>query len=216
MNLARRAAPGFWAALSLPLFAVGARGGDAVERTRSPVLFVADGTTLVVRLDGQARRVRLEGVEEVDSGPWERRSRRLEATRFLRSLAADREVALEFGPGDRAAGRARVRRVDDGLWINREVVARGFGVPTASSEGEADLLRLAAEARSGRLGLWGEPPPPSTAAQSTGVSRPAGRRQSVRRAPGCSVAARQASAVADQQFWNAFSLMMASLPPPDV
>jgi endonuclease YncB( thermonuclease family) len=214
MNL-KNATPALGTVLTLLCFAA-ARGGEVVERARSPVLFVADGTTLVVRLDGQARRVRLEGVDEIHAGTWDAKSRRLEATRFLRSLVADRDMALEFGPGDREAGRARVRRIDDGLWVNREVVARGFGAPSASDfDGKDVFLNLAAEARSGRLGLWGEPTP-SAEASSTEEDRAADCRESARRRRARSIAARQSSAMADQQFWASFSSMMASLPPPDV
>jgi endonuclease YncB( thermonuclease family) len=216
MNLKFGTPTALWAVLTLPCVAPAARGGEVVERARSPVLFVADGTTLIVRLDGRPRRVRLEGVDEINSGTWDPKPRRLAATRFLRSLVADRDVALEFGPGDREAGRARVRREDDGLRVNREVVAQGFGVPSASDfEGKDEWLALAAEARSGRLGLWGEPPP-APEASSTEESRPVDRRESARRRHLRSIAARQCAAMDDQQFWYAFASMMATLPAPDV
>jgi micrococcal nuclease len=98
------------------------------------VLRVIDGDTLVLSIDGRPVNVRLIGVDTPEtvhpSKPVERFGR--EATRFLKDLVEGKSVRVEYEPG--AARLDRYSRTlaylyiePGGLFVNREIVARGYG-----------------------------------------------------------------------------------------
>jgi micrococcal nuclease len=124
---------------------------------------IVDGDTVVVRLDGRSTRIRLIGVDTPESvdprRPVERFGR--EATAFLKELVEGRSVRVEFEPGRSHRDRygrtlAYLYRQPDGLFVNLEIVARGFGhayvkYPFTS----IDEFRAAErQAREQRRGLW--------------------------------------------------------------
>jgi endonuclease YncB( thermonuclease family) len=122
------------------------------------VLHVADGDTIVVGARGRITKVRLLGVEAPETAHEE--ACRLLRVQFLKGLLDGQSVRLAYPPGatrDRQ-GRtpARVYRASDRLWINREMVARGYGraAPDAPTAAEAAFPQAEAAARGGRLGVW--------------------------------------------------------------
>lgn len=133
------------------------------ERGLATVVRVVDGDTLVVRVQGRDEKLRLIGVntpETVDPRrPVQCFGR--EASRRLGELVpAGTGVRLERDAELRDRyGRllAYVYRASDGLWLNRSLVADGYGntmsiAPNVTYEGE--LLRAEREARAAGRGLW--------------------------------------------------------------
>ena len=131
----------------------------------SPVLRVVDGDTVIVRLDGVATTVRLIGVDAPESvhprRPVEPFGR--ESATFLRELLKGRSVTLEWEPGtdfDRYGRTLAYLVRDDGLAVNRELVARGYAhaytrFPFRRME---DFRAAEREAREAGRGLWGVAP----------------------------------------------------------
>jgi endonuclease YncB( thermonuclease family) len=167
-----------------------APGAKAIGRLpMAKVLHVADGDTIVVAARGRITKVRLLGVEAPETAHAE--ACRLLRVQFLKGLLDGQSVRLAYPPGaarDRE-GRtpARVYRASDRLWINREMVARGYGsaAPADSTAAEAGFQEAEDSARAGRLGVWD----PATLWAAIGeVER---RAQAVRRQREQTVARRQ-------------------------
>jgi micrococcal nuclease len=128
---------------------------------------VVDGDTVVVRLDGQSVKVRLIGVDAPESvdprKPVERFAR--ESAAFLRQLVEGKRVRLAYEPAGARIDRygrtlAYLYRVDDDLFVNRELVARGYAFayvkyPFRFME---DFRAAERTAREKGLGLWGPDP----------------------------------------------------------
>ena len=156
-------------ALALLLTIGAPRPATALDGPRAPtyeVLRVVDGDTVVLRIDGRPTTVRLIGVDTPEtvhpSKPVERFG--VEASAFLHGLLDGRSARLEWEPGadyDRY-GRTLAYLVSepDGLAVNREVVARGYGhAYTLFPFGRMEDFRAAERgARDAGSGLWGPDP----------------------------------------------------------
>jgi endonuclease YncB( thermonuclease family) len=126
------------------------------------VVEVIDGDTLILQ-DG--REVRLVGIQapKLPLGrpgfpTWPLAP---EARQALGRLALDREVALGFG-GRRQDrhGRALAHlfRAEDGLWLQGEMLRRGFARVYTFADNRAlaaELYAIEREARAARRGIWG-------------------------------------------------------------
>jgi micrococcal nuclease len=134
----------------------GSSAGDVVVR-------VVDGDTVVVRVDGRDERVRLIGVDTPEtkhpSKPVECFG--AEASAFTSSLLPEgTEVRLERDVEARDQYDrllAYVHRADDGLFVNRELLARGYAAVLTVPPNVAhtdEFVALAAEARREGRGLW--------------------------------------------------------------
>src|SRR5690242_5395513 len=148
------------AALGGGTLLAGGRAGGGTQTGR--VERVVDGDTIVVRLGGSDERVRYIGMdtpEDVKPGtPVQCYA--LAAAAANRRLVAGREVRLV--PDAEARDRygrmlAYVYREPDGLFVNAELVRRGYArlltiPPNVAHEGE--LRRLARRARAAGRGLW--------------------------------------------------------------
>jgi micrococcal nuclease len=131
---------------------------------------VVDGDTVVIRLDGRSVKVRLIGVDTPETVDPRRPVQRFghEASDFLRRLVEGRTVRVEHEPaGVRQDRYGRellyLFREPDGLFVNREIVARGYGhALTKYPFRFADDFRAAErQAREQQLGLWGPNPAPT-------------------------------------------------------
>jgi endonuclease YncB( thermonuclease family) len=131
---------------------------------------VVDGDTVVVRLDGQQIKVRLIGVDAPESvdprKPVERFAR--ESAAFLRQLVEGKRVRLAYEPAGARVDKygrtlAYLYLEPGGVFVNREIVAKGFGhAYTAYPFQYIDDFRQAERtAREKGLGLWGPDPAPS-------------------------------------------------------
>ena len=151
------------AAIALAILAVG--GGKLVGATRSDaarVVRVVDGDTVVVRTGGHDERVRYIGVDTPESvkpgTPVQCFAKAASAAN--KRLVQGREVRLvrDAEARDRY-GRtlAYVYRSSDGLFVNAELVRRGYAKPMTIPPNVAhavELGRLAAAARREGRGLW--------------------------------------------------------------
>jgi micrococcal nuclease len=141
------------------------RGGDHPRATtfgRAQVLRVVDGDTIRVRLDGRTERVRYIGVDTPESvkpgTPVQCFAKRAAAANA--ALVAGRSVRLvgDVEQRDRY-GRllAYVYRASDGLFVNAELVRRGYAVTLTIPPNvahAAEFGRLARGARRAGRGLW--------------------------------------------------------------
>jgi micrococcal nuclease len=151
------------AAIALAILALG--GGKLVGATRSGaarVVRVVDGDTVVVRTGGHEERVRYIGVDTPESvkpgTPVQCFAKAASAAN--KRLIEGREVRLvrDAEARDRY-GRtlAYVYRSSDGLFVNAELVRRGYAKPLTIPPNVAhavELRRLAAAARREGRGLW--------------------------------------------------------------
>jgi micrococcal nuclease len=151
------------AAIAIAILALG--GGKLAGETRSDsarVVRVVDGDTVVVRTGGREERVRYIGVDTPESvkpgTPVQCFAQAASAAN--KRLVEGQEVRLV---GDAEArdryGRtlAYVYRSSDGLFVNAELVRRGYAKPLTIPPNVAhavELRRLAATARRQGRGLW--------------------------------------------------------------
>jgi micrococcal nuclease len=151
------------AAIAIAILALG--GGKLAGETRSDsarVVRVVDGDTVVVRTGGREERVRYIGVDTPESvkpgTPVQCFAKAASAAN--KRLVEGQEVRLV---GDAEArdryGRtlAYVYRSSDGLFVNAELVRRGYAKPLTIPPNVAhavELRRLAATARRQGRGLW--------------------------------------------------------------
>lgn len=119
------------------------------------VTWVIDGDTIDVEIDGEEFRVRYIGIDtpERDEPFYE------QASAFNRDLVAGETVILvkDVSDTDRYGRLLRYIYLQDGTFVNREIVANGFGrlvtyPPDVSYADE--FRRLQFEARSAELGMW--------------------------------------------------------------
>jgi micrococcal nuclease len=139
---------------------------------------VIDGDTVVVLLDGKPTTVRLVGVDTPESVDPRKPVQRFghEAAEFLRGLIDGKTVRLAYEPAGARVDKygrllAYLYREPDGLFINREIVAQGFGFayvkyPFAHMD---DFRAAERAARENGLGLWGPDPASEKATAETTV-----------------------------------------------
>jgi micrococcal nuclease len=135
----------------------------AATRSEATVVRVVDGDTIRVRLKGgRVERVRYIGVDTPESVKPDTPVQCFaeQASAFNRRLVAGRQVTLvgDVEPRDRY-GRllAYVYRRPDGLFVNAELVRRGYARPLTIPPDvrfAARFRALAEEARRAARGLW--------------------------------------------------------------
>jgi micrococcal nuclease len=142
----------------LPILLLDASPAAAESRELS-VRKITDGDTIVV---ADAERVRFIGIDATETrGPGAPQCFSREAARYVRkTLPVGTAVRLEsdVDPIDRF-GRtlAYVYRVSDGLFINAELVRRGFALPISYPPNVAhddEFVALGRRARTAERGLW--------------------------------------------------------------
>src|SRR3954447_11126882 len=141
----------------------GGRGAGAAAQ-QATVVRVVDGDTVVARLaDGRYERVRYIGMdtpEDVKPGVAVQ-CYALKAAAYNRRLVAGRRVRLVPGAESRDRyGRllAYVYRRSDGLFVNEELVRRGYARPLTIPPNDryaGPIAALASTARRAQRGLWG-------------------------------------------------------------
>jgi micrococcal nuclease len=150
------------------------------------VLRIVDGDTVVLDGVGGAITVRLIGVDTPETvhprKPVEHFG--LESSAFLKTLIGGKRVRVEYEPGSSHLDKygrtlAYLYLEPGGVFVNREIIARGYGFaytkyPFAFLE---DFRAAERVARAGRLGLWGAEPEPTDADTKESVFvMPAGTR----------------------------------------
>jgi micrococcal nuclease len=141
-------------------------GGARTRQGATQVLRVIDGDTVQVQVEGRRERVRYIGVDTPESvrpgAPVQCFAKR--ASAFNARLVAGERVRLVSDAERRDRhGRllAYVYRVRDGLFVNAELVRRGYARTLTIPPNVAhavELRRLAAAARRKGRGLWSSCP----------------------------------------------------------
>lgn len=152
--------------------AVGCGGGDDGERAvllpadaNAVVEYVVDGDTIDVAIGGREERVRLTGIDTPEKARRDTGAPAEcfgdEATAYTESLLpVGTPVRLErdvVGRDDYGRLLAYVYRVDDGIFVNYEIVRQGFAQPltippnVTFSELMVDAAR---DAEAADVGLW--------------------------------------------------------------
>jgi endonuclease YncB( thermonuclease family) len=142
------------------------------------VLYVPDGDSVVLKDSFRTPRVWLFGVAEPATD--QPKGCALLRTRFLRSLLEGQAVRARYEPGREPGRGGRIRahlyRASDGLWVNLEVISRGYGAP--SGECPPRLReRFGREESRARLGLLGVWSPPTLATAQAECDREDARKQ---------------------------------------
>lgn len=136
------------------------RADDGTPR----VVRVIDGDTIVARVNGTEERIRLIGVDTPETKDPRKPVQCFgeEASRFTsQMLAPGTTIRLERDVEERDNYDrllAYVYRLDDDVFINRELVAQGYAQPLTIAPNVTfadEFTALAAEARDAGRGLWG-------------------------------------------------------------
>lgn len=118
------------------------------------VVKVHDGDSLVVQAGNADVEVRLADVDAPERG----QPHADQARKALTDLLQRRAVSVEVLDVDQYRRKvARVRRVDDGLDINTEVVRRGHAWVYRRYVRDQNLFAVEQNAKDHRLGLWALP-----------------------------------------------------------
>lgn len=144
-------------------------GDRGAMEANAVVAHVVDGDTIDVMIDGRDERVRLTGIDTPEIAHPAGRSRPAndaecfgdEATAYTESLLpVGTPVRLErdvVGRDDYGRILAYVYRVDDGIFVNYEIVRQGYAQPLTIPPNVtfSDLMVSAArEAEADDVGLW--------------------------------------------------------------
>jgi micrococcal nuclease len=141
---------------------VGGGSSPSSSSSRARVVRVVDGDTILVSVDGREERVRYIGVDTPETvkpnTPVQCYGKK--ASAFNHALVEGREVRLVADAEKRDRyGRllAYVYRADDGLFVNAELVRRGYATTLTIAPNVRFATRfrdLAAGARRAGRGLW--------------------------------------------------------------
>src|SRR5215472_5489537 len=127
------------------------RGADFT----GPVVSVLDGDTIDVLHNGQAERIRLNGIDAPEKGqPYGKR-----AKRFLADLVAGKTVTIHSYKLDRHKRTVGDVLLADGTNLNRELVKAGLAWWYKKYSKDETLGALEQEAREAKRGLWAETNP---------------------------------------------------------
>ncbi len=119
------------------------------------VLFVIDGDTIEVDLQGREYRVRYIGVDT----PERDEPFYTEATNANRALVEDQEIILvrDVSETDKYGRLLRYIYLQDGTFVNAELISQGYGRVVTFPPDVADIeffTQLQREARENQRGLW--------------------------------------------------------------
>jgi micrococcal nuclease len=138
-------------------------GPPAAQPANGAVVEVVDGDTLVVRVDGGEERLRLIGIDTPESVATDRPDEcfgQEASDRLAHLLPAGTPVRVErdVEPRDRYDRLlGYVYRSNDGLFVNHDMVARGFAEAKSyppNTTHEPRLEAAEADARRRNAGLW--------------------------------------------------------------
>lgn len=131
---------------SLTLFTSTALAADF----SGPVVSVIDGDTLDVLHNGQAERIRLNGIDAPEKGqPYGKK-----AKQFLSDLVGGKTVTVESHKLDRHRRTVADVLLPDGTNVSRELLKAGFAWWYKQYSKDETLGALEQEAREGKRGLW--------------------------------------------------------------
>lgn len=136
-------------AVAAALVLVSASPGDVIE---GRVVAVHDGDTISVRAGGETRRIRLSGIDAPERGqPWATRAKQALSARVMGKEV--RVIAVTVDIYGRTVGEVYA----DDVCVGCELVREGHAWVYRRYTDDPVLLRLEAEAREKRRGLWALP-----------------------------------------------------------
>ena len=118
------------------------------------VIKIADGDTLTILVERQQQKIRLSDIDT----PERKQPFNIKAKQALSDLAFGKQARVVEVTVDRY-GRIVGRIYIAGIDVNRELVVRGYAWVYRKYSNDAELLRLEAEAKQKKLGLWADPDP---------------------------------------------------------
>lgn len=131
-----------------------AEAAQPVHSVEVVVTGISDGDTAKVELDGKSVRLRLARIDAPEhEQAWGNRSEQ-----SLRELVYKKLVRIEWREVDRN-GRPIVTMTVGGMDVSTEQVRRGMAWVYRTYSMDPELLRLEANAREAKLGLWADPAP---------------------------------------------------------
>jgi len=127
----------------------------AIEDFSGKVVSVLDGDTIDALHNGQAERIRLNGIDCPEKGqPYGKT-----AKRFLADLVAGKTVTIHTHGLDRHKRTIGDVLLPDGTNANRELIKAGLAWWYRKYSKDESLGALEAEAREAKRGLWADPNP---------------------------------------------------------
>ena len=131
-----------------------AEAAQPVHSIEVVVTGISDGDTAKVELGGKSVRLRLARIDAPEhEQDWGNRSEQ-----SLRELVYKKLVRIEWRKVDRN-GRPIVTMTVGGIDVSTEQVRRGMAWVYRAYSMDQELLRLEANAREAKLGLWADPAP---------------------------------------------------------
>lgn len=119
------------------------------------VVKITDGDTIQVMLNGKAEKIRLAGIDT----PEKKQPFGQAATRYNRSLSAQKIVTVRVETTDRYGRLVGEVFLPDGRSLNRELVRAGYAWWFRKYSDDQTIGELENEARQARRGLWIDPNP---------------------------------------------------------
>jgi micrococcal nuclease len=144
------------------------------------VMQVKSGTEIVVKIDGKPTTVRLLGIDTPQPDP-KAEVDTLSPTRALRhQVAVGDKVRLSTEDGSTASADghhlvAQVYRASDGLWLNRDMIEKGYAAtdPNQSNSEQAAFQAAEAKAKAEKVGMWSPSFVPQQHSTASKPARPA-------------------------------------------
>lgn len=133
----------------------------AEQWVEGTVVYVNDGDTAVVDVEGRSLRVRFYGIDapERQNRDWPAQPYSRVATDFVRALMLERTVRIRL-TGERTHAREVGEIFVDGRSASRAIVAAGLAWWNDKYAAEdSELAALQRDARSARRGLWQQAKP---------------------------------------------------------
>jgi len=139
----------------LPLLVLGLVSPGWTGDFSGQVVGVIDGDTIDVLHNGQAERIRLNGID----CPEKRQPFGKKAKQFTSTLVYGKEVTIQAHRKDRHGRTVGDVVLADGTNVSRELVKAGFAWWYRQYSKDESLGALEAEARQAKRGVWADPNP---------------------------------------------------------
>jgi micrococcal nuclease len=130
---------------------------SSIEQQTGKVVKVIDGDTFDLMSDKKIR-IRMFGIDSPERGqPYN-----VKAREFTAALIAGKEINVAIRNKDRYGRFVCDVYLDDGTYVNAEIVKAGYAWLFTRYSNDAELARLQEDARKSKRGLWQDdnPVPP--------------------------------------------------------
>ena len=119
------------------------------EQQTGKVVKVVDGDTFDLMSDKKIR-VRMFGIDSPERG----QAYNVKAKEFTAALIAGKEINVTIRNKDRYGRFVSDVYLDDGTYVNAELVKAGYAWLFTRYSNDEELARLQEDARNGKRGLW--------------------------------------------------------------